>query len=91
MVVLLEKEFEQRMPTILRMGPYRLFFYSNEQGEPAHIHIQRESKLAKYWLKPVALAKAIGFSSSELRKLESIVMNHQPVLLEAWNEYFGIK
>lgn len=79
------------MPTILRIGPYRLFFFSNESGEPAHIHIQRESKLAKYWLKPVVLAKSVGFSSSELRKLEKVVSNNRLVLLEAWNEYFGTK
>lgn len=41
------------MPTILRIGLYRFFFYSNENGEPAHIHIQRESALAKFWLHPV--------------------------------------
>ena len=26
------------MPTVLRIGGYRFFFYSNENGEPAHIH-----------------------------------------------------
>ena len=24
------------MPTVLRWGPYRAFFYSNERGEPPH-------------------------------------------------------
>ncbi len=42
------------MPTILRIGPYRFFFYSNEKGEPSHIHVQRERFLAKFWLNPVA-------------------------------------
>jgi hypothetical protein len=28
------------MPTILRWGPYRTFFYSNERGEPPHIHVR---------------------------------------------------
>jgi len=27
------------MPTILRIGPYRFYFYSNEKGEPPHIHV----------------------------------------------------
>ncbi|MBT6700702.1 MAG: DUF4160 domain-containing protein, partial [Gammaproteobacteria bacterium] len=30
------------MPVVIRIGPYRFFFYSNENSEPAHIHIQRE-------------------------------------------------
>jgi len=77
------------MPTILRVGPYRFFFYSNEQGEPAHIHIQRERMLAKFWLKPVVLASSTRFSPQELRKLESLVTKHKNVLLEAWNGYFS--
>ena len=76
------------MPTILRIGPYRFFFYSNEQGEPAHIHVQRERMLAKFWLKPVALASSTKFSSKEIRDLQQIVEEHQNKLLEAWNEYF---
>ena len=30
----------QKVPTILRVGPYRFFFFSNENNEPAHIHVQ---------------------------------------------------
>jgi hypothetical protein len=77
------------MPTILRIGPYRFFFYSNENGEPAHIHIQRERMLAKFWLKPVVLASSTRFSSQELKQLETMVTENQVTLLEAWNEYFS--
>jgi len=77
------------MPTILRIGPYRLFFYSNEQGEPSHIHIQRDNMLAKFWLTPVALASSTTFSPRELRKLEEIVIENSGTLIEAWNEYFS--
>ena len=77
------------MPTVLRIGPYRFFFYSNEQGEPAHIHIQREKMLAQFWLKPLALASSTRFSAVELRKLESLVYDNKDSLQEAWNEYFG--
>jgi hypothetical protein len=34
------------MPTILVVGPYRLFFVSLDRGEPLHIHIQREKIVA---------------------------------------------
>jgi hypothetical protein len=49
------------MPTVLRIGPYRFFFFSNEGDEPVHIHVQRERALAKFWLKPVLLAGSSGF------------------------------
>ncbi|WP_257281132.1 DUF4160 domain-containing protein [Endozoicomonas sp. ISHI1] len=61
------------MPTILRIGPYRFFFYSNENGEPAHIHIQRDKALAKFCLKPVMLASSTRFSAKEIRELQKHV------------------
>ena len=77
------------MPTILSVGPYRFFFYSNENGEPPHIHIQRERMLAKFWLQPVALASSTRFSPTELRKLEKLVGEHKTHFMENWNEYFS--
>jgi hypothetical protein len=77
------------MPTVLSIGPFRFFFYSNENGEPAHIHIQRENMLAKFWLKPVTLAGSTRFSRIELRKLQQLVAENKEVFLEAWNEHFS--
>lgn len=77
------------MPTILKIGPYRFFFYSNELGEPAHIHVQRERMLAKFWLNPVALASSTRFSSLELRSLQQLVTENRSTFVEAWNEHFG--
>jgi len=77
------------MPTILRIGPFRFFFYSNENNEPAHIHIQQDKMLAKFWLIPTALASSTRFSPKELRKIESIVIENREIFLEAWNEHFS--
>ena len=27
------------MPTVLRVGPYRLFFFSADRDEPRHVHV----------------------------------------------------
>ena len=35
------------MPTILRVGPYRFFFYAGDKDEPLHIHVERNDKVAK--------------------------------------------
>lgn len=77
------------MPTILRIGPYRFFFYSNEQGEPAHIHVQRDRMLAKFWLNPVLIAGSTRFSPRDLRKIEELVVENRDTLMESWNEYFS--
>ena len=77
------------MPTVVRIGAYRFFFYNNEGTEPPHIHVQRERYLAKFWLQQVALARVTGFRAVELRKVERLVVSHQQEFLEAWHEYFG--
>ncbi|MGE3152952.1 MAG: DUF4160 domain-containing protein [Nitrospiraceae bacterium] len=35
------------MPTVLRVVPYRFFFYACDREEPSHVHIEREDKVAK--------------------------------------------
>ena len=49
------------MPTILRWGPYRAFFYSNERGEPPHIHVRAGDFEAKFWLHDLSVAVNAGF------------------------------
>jgi hypothetical protein len=77
------------MPTVLRVGSYRFYFYSHEPNEPPHVHVDRDDSSAKFWLDSVSLAKNLGFGAKELRKLQGIVQENQEMLLEAWHEYFG--
>jgi hypothetical protein len=76
------------MPTVLRIGPYRFFFFAGDRDEPAHIHIEREDKVAKFWLDPVRLQSSGGFSRNEIIRIHKIVGENQPQLREAWNAYF---
>ena len=77
------------MPTVFRTGPYRIYFYSHEPNEPPHVHIDREALSCKFWLKPVALARNLGFSAKELRDIEKIITENNQLFWEAWNGYFG--
>jgi len=76
-------------PTVLRFGPYRFFFYSGDKVEPPHIHIEREARIAKFWLDPVRLQSSGGFRPNEIRDMQGLVEEHQEQLLESWHEYFG--
>lgn len=29
------------MPTVLRSGPYRVYFFSHDPNEPPHVHVDR--------------------------------------------------
>ena len=54
------------MPTVLRTGAYRFYFYASDRGEPPHIHIERENMVAKFWLTPVRLASSGDFGRAEI-------------------------
>ena len=77
------------MPAILREGPYRFFFYASDRGEPAHIHVERDDRIAKFWLEPVRLQQTGGLRRREIRRIERIVEENQISFLEAWNERFN--
>jgi hypothetical protein len=77
------------MPTVLRIGPYRFFFYSSDRDEPVHVHIEREDNIAKVWLDPIRLQNSGGFSRSEINRILSIINEHQIELSGAWNDYFS--
>lgn len=51
------------MPTVLRVGPYRFFFFSGDRDEPPHIHVERDENHAKFWLDPVRLEESSGFTA----------------------------
>ncbi|TNJ37164.1 DUF4160 domain-containing protein [Chlorobaculum thiosulfatiphilum] len=77
------------MPTVYKSGPYRFFFYAGDRNEPYHIHVERDDKLAKFWLDPIRLQNSGGFSRFELKEIRGIIENQQESFMEAWNEYFG--
>ena len=61
------------MPTGLRVGPYRFFFYSADREEPPHVHVDRETKRAKFWLNPVRLHESRGFNRAEINRMKELV------------------
>ena len=77
------------MPTVLRLGPYRFFFYAGDRDEPQHVHIERDDRIAKFWLEPIRLQSSGGLSRVEIARIERLVSDHREVLMEAWDEYFG--
>ncbi len=77
------------MPTVLRTGPYRFFFYSADREEPPHVHVERDDCRAKFWLDTVRLHDSTAFQRPELGRLEGIVQRHHDELLRAWHDFFA--
>lgn len=76
------------MPTVLQIGPYRFFFFASDRSEPIDIHIERDDRIAKFWLDPIRLQSSGDFSRNEMARIQSIIIEHQIQLKEAWHAYF---
>lgn len=77
------------MPTVLRVGPYRFFFYASDRNEPQHVHVERDDNLGKFWLDAVRVQRNVGFRAVKLRRIQEMVGEQRIQLQEAWDEYFN--
>lgn len=76
------------MPTVLRWGPYRAFFYSQEGDEPAHVHVRAGDKETTIWLHDVTVAVNAGFPAHEIGDIIRHIRLNRIALLRAWNGHF---
>ena len=77
------------MPTVHRWNGYRFFFFSNENEEPPHIHVEKGEGYAKFWLQPdVELAWSRRFRKKDLTAIAAEIAENQEEFLEAWDEFF---
>jgi hypothetical protein len=77
------------VPTVLRERGYRFFFYADDRSEPRHVHVQREARMAKFWLEPVECERSGGFSRSELMDIYQLIAERRELLLQKWHDFFG--
>lgn len=76
-------------PTIVRDGPFRLFFFSREESR-IHVHVAHADGEAKFWLTPqVSLASQTGLSSLQVRQAQTVVNSHLKEIQDAWHHHFG--
>ena len=76
-------------PTVLRHGPFRLFFFSREEPR-LHVHVAHADGEAKFWLTPVVtLAVSEGLSAGQLRDALTLVELHVEEIRDAWFRHFG--
>lgn len=74
------------MPVVLRVKGYRFWFYEADLDEPAHVHVGKQGREAKYWLDPLRIAQAGRFRPVDLREIERIINENLDFLLNAWEE-----
>ncbi|QQE64618.1 hypothetical protein GFS31_12990 [Leptolyngbya sp. BL0902] len=76
------------MPTILKIGPYRFYFFSREESR-VHIHVSCADGEAKFWLEPnLELATNHKLSKTQLKQIEQLIEEYRDDFRNAWNNHF---
>lgn len=86
------------MPHVLRIGPYVIYFWSNENSplEPIHVHVAKGHAVAnatKIWITSAGKALLCNNNSmipeKILRNLVRVIEANSRQIIEKWLEYFG--
>ena len=86
------------MPQLLRIGPYIIYFWSNESEplEPVHVHIAEgiaRKDATKVWItstgKTLLCNNKSKIPERILNKLLRVVEANSAEVIEAWQNHFG--
>lgn len=87
------------MPQLLRFGPYRIYFWSNEgiPLEPIHVHISNgipNAEATKVWITQnkralIANPNDKRISAKVLNRLVEMIEAQSDDIIAAWIERFG--
>ena len=86
------------MPQLLRVGPYSIYFWSNENNplEPIHVHISEgraSANATKLWIsstgKVVVCNNNSNIPERILRNLVRIIEANSAEIIDVWLEHFG--
>ena len=85
------------MPSIFSVGGYRVFFWSNENDEPVHVHICKgkpSPNATKVWLtskgKCVVSNNNSRIPTTELNELLGIVSAQFFLICDEWKKHFVV-
>ena len=86
------------MPQLLRIGPYIIYFWSNENEplEPVHVHIaegRANANATKLWITSTGKVLVCNNNSRiperVLRNIIRVIEANSTEFVEAWLEHFG--
>ena len=86
------------MPQLLRIGPYIIYFWSNENMplEPIHVHIaegKASANATKLWItstgKVIISNNNSNIPERVLKKMVRIIEGNSEYIISQWKEHFG--
>lgn len=84
-----------RLPSLFTIGGYRVFFWSNEQNEPIHVHVCKgrpSPNATKIWLTSaggcILANNGSNIPDKDLRELMDIIAAQFFMIRAAWKRFF---
>ena len=85
------------MPSLFQVGSYRVFFWSNENNEPIHVHVgigKPSPNATKVWITSKGgciLANNAGrIPRHELNELMGVIAAQFSLVCAAWKSHFRV-
>ena len=76
------------MPTVLIIYGFRFYFFSNENNEPMHIHVEKAEGNGKIWLEPFKVEYFYGFTAKQQKQILKFAEEHLETFKTKWHDYF---
>ena len=84
------------MPILFELYGYKIFFWSNENNEPVHVHVAKGKQSAnatKIWLpadsNPVLVHNRSRIPQKDLTRLLKAVAQNRDTIIARWYDYFN--
>lgn len=88
---------ECELPSIFQIGGYKVFFWSNENDEPIHVHIGKGKptpNATKIWITKtggcILASNGSQIPQNELNELLEIIAAQYFIICREWKEHFNI-
>lgn len=80
------------MPVVFHWNGYRFYFYSQENNEPVHIHVEKAEASAKFWIEPrIEEVYSYGFTSGQRKEIRKFIQENSEHIKKASYEHFKNK
>lgn len=86
------------MPNLFEMFGYTVYFWSNENYKPIHVHIAKGNPVknsTKIWLtkagKCIVANNKSNIPPHELRKILDIISAERFIIISKWKEFFDVE
>ena len=82
------------MPQLLRIGPYSIYFWSNENDEPIHVHVCKGSPkkdATKVWITedgPVLEHNKSKIPKKDLKRILAWIAMNDELIIKKWQFHF---